>query len=1739
MFSSLRIIFRGSLAICLWLVALEVTGQSNNPYIPNVVPASPDAAVLMKFGDVPVSPYTGTADVNVPIYNIQIKGLSLPIGLDYHTGGVKVKEEATWVGLGWNLSPGGMISRTIMDHDDFGTASLPYFTNQVPQPDADMAATQPYPATGTPTLGSYMYDFFCTYLVGTSNGNYDYSNAFNQGVGMYDMEPDLFNYNIPGHSGKFILTRAGNVVLQKQENIRIQFPSNGSSFTITDDQGNKYYFGVHDQTPSPSNELSATVWYITKIVTQQNDSIVFNYTTGGYNIKAPLNQYYNTYCSASPGTVTTQGALTTYTCQTLNSIDFPTGHLTFQWDLNRSDMNGGAKLDSVLIYSKSPTGALSYQKQFNFNYSYFNATTPTPADSFELYRLRLDSVKEKTTTTSLPPYSFVYNNITSSFKCIKDSFDVDHWGYFNAAGNSSLIPTINAGYNPPGNSGVQSVFSYTGANREPNATYMGAFSLQQVNYPTGGKTVFNYQPNDYDYQNSQTGPTDFQYEKLVTVDSVINVVNHGTTSGTINLTDIQPIVSVGSGQINLNIFVTFRYQKNDTFPYSNTSHRLYFTFSGGNGNVNVLADINEATCSSPVCTVTVPVTVAPIGIYNWSAYIDASIDTVTTFSEIELNFQYSETQQDYDLLNNSSFISPASGLRIQSVLNYSDANTIASEKVYTYGYSADKLGTGTPQAYSYGRLMSFPSYVRYAIVPGSNGSHCDQLSLFSSSYTALSSVIQGNIVGYDQVTETSIDPSTGDDIGRTVYTYFNSPDSSVTYGGFRFPGCFGLGNSLTGILLSKVTYADNSGVYNKVEETDNFYHTTNRNVYFSPKYSFAQTQTPIGSYCSAGTAVSYEVMACFYPSIKSEKTLLDSTTEISYQQLDPTKAVAKTTAFYYDNPIHYQVTRSRTIDSKGNKLVDLSHYAQDYIPNGNTVTGNTILDSMIGRNMVSETIEKTDSLYYPGASSGSVTSAQLNLYRILPVQNNTIGADRIYKLDLPAPITNFQPFAISGNTTSMDSRYEQKISFDHYDPYSNITQYTPEDGVIVSFLWDYTGNYPIAKVTGSDTADIAYTSFEADGNGHWTIGSTTRASGGITGSSSYTLNSNLSKTGLNSSTGYTVSYWSNGGAYTIPGTASGYPIKGKVENIGGATWTYYEHLVTGQTTVQINGSGGIDELRLYPSGAQMTTFTYTPSLGITSQCDVASRVTYYEYDAFQRLADIKDQDQNILKRYCYNYNGETESCLLSQYATPAMPVMVSNSTNQGQTLVFTSSTGGTYTFTAGAGSLNAQIGSVPPGTYGLSITPSAPSSNYYISYTANSTAKVAYTAVSFSNYAISNTVTVNVTPVATQSLVVSNTTNRTITLSFVNSTGPFTYTANANTNGSVGYIPQGTYAVTLSPSNPSNTYPIVYSVDGIHQSAYGSVTYNTETINSQSTITVSPVASEAVVTLNNSNQAVNVVFTDLVFGGTYPFTVQPQTGNAVAGYIPASTFSVSYTFVSGSSNWVDTAILNGSSQTFNVNQNASWSSQALSSAVSVSIKTTPSQQVVISNSQNVSVLVAMQSTGSGGSSYATSWNVPSGTSNDLAGYVPNGVYNIQMTPYETTNMDPTLCTLDALQQLTDYEAYFNNFTINAQVSIHATPPPNVNIAATNTSLRTCTFQFTNTMTNVVYTYSAANGASGSVIGTVPQGTYNVLMTPQSPNSSQTIYWGCGSNAQNYYGAVSFGSVTVSGSSFSVSALKDW
>lgn len=60
--------------------------------------------------------------------------------------------------------------------------------------------------------------------------------------------------------------------------------------------------------------------------------------------------------------------------------------------------------------------------------------------------------------------------------------------------------------------------------------------------------------------------------------------------------------------------------------------------------------------------------------------------------------------------------------------------------------------------------------------------------------------------------------------------------------------------------------------------------------------------------------------------------------------------------------------------------------------------------------------------------------------------------------------------------------------------------------------------------------------------------------------------------------------------------------------------------------------------------AYVNTYTYNLLVGMTSQTDPKGMTTYYEYDSFQRLKHIKDQNGNIVKSYCYNYAGQVSDC---------------------------------------------------------------------------------------------------------------------------------------------------------------------------------------------------------------------------------------------------------------------------------------------------------------------------------------------------------------------------------------------------------------------------------------------------------------------------------------------------------------
>jgi YD repeat-containing protein len=188
----------------------------------------------------------------------------------------------------------------------------------------------------------------------------------------------------------------------------------------------------------------------------------------------------------------------------------------------------------------------------------------------------------------------------------------------------------------------------------------------------------------------------------------------------------------------------------------------------------------------------------------------------------------------------------------------------------------------------------------------------------------------------------------------------------------------------------------------------------------------------------------------------------------------------------------------------------------------------------------------------------------------------------------------------------------EEIGF-HYDLKGNIIEFQKQNDIHTSFIWGYYQSYPIAKVNNAEIDQIFYTGFE-------------EATTGVT--------TNNAKTGRK--------YW-NIATYTVPVTITLYNPQDLVMTYwwrdSNGVWQFQSEAAYTQTITK-SGATGLDDIRVYPKGALMTTYTYDPLVGMTSATDPNGQTIYYEYDAFGRLAYIKDEKGNIVKEQKYHYKGQ-------------------------------------------------------------------------------------------------------------------------------------------------------------------------------------------------------------------------------------------------------------------------------------------------------------------------------------------------------------------------------------------------------------------------------------------------------------------------------------------------------------------
>ena len=88
-------------------------------------------------------------------------------------------------------------------------------------------------------------------------------------------------------------------------------------------------------------------------------------------------------------------------------------------------------------------------------------------------------------------------------------------------------------------------------------------------------------------------------------------------------------------------------------------------------------------------------------------------------------------------------------------------------------------------------------------------------------------------------------------------------------------------------------------------------------------------------------------------------------------------------------------------------------------------------------------------------------------------------------------------------------------------------------------------------------------------------------------------------------------------------------------------WEYMKHdFVNGRDLIN-EGVYPIDDVRVYPKDASITTYGYYPLIGLRSATNERGVTESYRYDDFSRLVSVMDNDMNVVKEYDYFYQNQS------------------------------------------------------------------------------------------------------------------------------------------------------------------------------------------------------------------------------------------------------------------------------------------------------------------------------------------------------------------------------------------------------------------------------------------------------------------------------------------------------------------
>ena len=527
------------------------------------------------------------------------------------------------------------------------------------------------------------------------------------------------------------------------------------------------------------------------------------------------------------------------------------------------------------------------------------------------------------------------------------------------------------------------------------------------------------------------------------------------------------------------------------------------------------------------------------------------------------------------------------GIRISKITRtYGFGNP---DKVTKYQYTMDidgeevSSGSLLESYYVYQAWMTYIQFHGGPTLP--TWQYTQKFVRFSQNRSALGTT-RGGHVGYRKVTVVN---GTSGENGRSVYT-FTSPIDFPDFVDPEIPFAPATSRDYArGLLRELAEYRSGASVP--------VHHITN-------KYAFVQRST-------WGLKVGWNIpgVGPTGPSFLDRYAVKGYNNLVGYarlierdERLNEEPDTFVTHAVYeYEEAGHKQLVKE-TITSSADVIITEYRYPSNY-PLG-TSAGIDELHQQHAAGVVVETARYR--------SDGLILLAQRNRYGLFD--------GIVHQTDVEVAAISNEVLLTASVFDAVEPLYEVRFTYHAYDSFGNVLEASQPGGMVTCFVWDASGTQLIAIVYNARRRQIVYNGFEND------------LIGTVAGSAYMGLRSKfvdgrytIASSELPQETGdYLLSYWRQAS--------------------GTADWIKAEIIIrnyipgTPIATDLINGF--LDEVRVHPLDAVMITFAYTPLIGLQGSADANGFATYFAYDAFGRLATVRDHNGHIRKHHEYVFGRE-------------------------------------------------------------------------------------------------------------------------------------------------------------------------------------------------------------------------------------------------------------------------------------------------------------------------------------------------------------------------------------------------------------------------------------------------------------------------------------------------------------------